>query len=93
MGYGDGPRGTLQAYPDVYARGAVDYVPWLGTGDDADAGPCFVPGDLDQCNGPQTCTAPGVCDAPDLPDGTCPLFMGVRVANAPALGQARCDGD
>ena len=61
------PGGTGGVITSV---GAVDYVPWLGTGNDADAGPCFVPGDLDQCNGPQTCTAPGVCDAPDAPDGT-----------------------
>lgn len=54
----------------IVAAGPVDYVPWLGTGNDADAGACFVPGALDQCNGVQTCTAPAVCTAPPLADGT-----------------------
>ncbi|MCW5890315.1 MAG: hypothetical protein KIT14_07155 [bacterium] len=54
----------------IAATGPVDYVPWLGTGADADAGPCFVPGGLDQCNGVQTCTAPATCSAPPLADGT-----------------------
>lgn len=54
----------------IASSGPVDYVPWLGTGVDADAGPCFVPGALDQCNGVQSCTAPGTCTAPPLADGT-----------------------
>jgi hypothetical protein len=61
------PGGTGGA---IATSGPVDYVPWLGSGDDADAGPCFVPGGLDQCNGVETCTAPGTCAAPPLADGT-----------------------
>lgn len=61
------PGGTGGA---IVSAGPVDYVPWLGTGTDADAGPCFVPGALDQCNGVQTCTAPASCSAAPLPDGT-----------------------
>jgi hypothetical protein len=48
---------------------AVDYVPWLGSGSDADAGTCFVPGDSGECVGVSTCDPINGCTAPPTNDG------------------------
>lgn len=68
----------------------VDYVPWLGNGNDADAGTCFVPGDSGECTGPSlcdqsSCTAPPINDGGSCDDG---LFCnGADTCNAGACDQ------
>ncbi|MBY0278353.1 hypothetical protein K2Z84_23740 [Candidatus Binatia bacterium] len=47
----------------------VDYEPWLGTGADADAGTCFVPGDSGECAGPSLCDVINGCSAAPINDG------------------------
>lgn len=47
----------------------VDYIPWLGSGNDADAGTCFVPGDSGDCVGVATCDPIDGCTAPPTNDG------------------------
>jgi hypothetical protein len=48
---------------------AVDYIPWLGNGNDSDAGTCFAPGDSAECAGPSTCDPINGCTAPPINDG------------------------
>lgn len=48
---------------------AVDYVPWLGSGNDADAGTCFVPGDSGPCAGLALCDPDNGCTAPPINAG------------------------
>jgi hypothetical protein len=69
----------------------VDYIPWLGTGNDADAGTCFVPGDSGECTGPSTCDPVNGCSAAPTNDGgSCDdgLFCnGADTCNAGACDQ------
>src|SRR5690606_15336117 len=66
---------------------AVDYVPWLGSGNDADAGTCFVPGH----SGPSAGLPLG---APDDGGSAPPLNAGVVCNPAGNAGEqdAFCDG-
>lgn len=64
----------------------VDYVPWLGSGNDADAGTCFVPGDSGTCAGPSSCDQMG-CTAPPANAGAvCDVAVGACEQDA------LCDG-
>lgn len=68
----DNPSGTgaaIGATGGVAGSPVVDYVPWLGSGNDADPGSCFVPGDSGECMGVSTCDPVDGCSAPPTNDG------------------------
>jgi len=48
----------------------VQFEPWLASGDDADDGPCFVPGGAAECRTLSTCTIDDGCGDDPAPDGT-----------------------
>lgn len=58
-----GTRAAIVATGGPAGSPVFDYVPWLGNGDGADAGTCFVPGDAaeDCFVGPVECDAIGSC--------------------------------
>jgi len=81
----------------------VDYIPWLGTGNDADAGTCFVPGDSGECTGPSTCDPINGCSGAPINDGgacddglfcngadTCNAGACDQHAGDPCTGGAEC---
>ena len=82
---------------------AVDYIPWLGSGNDADAGTCFVPGNSDECVGPSTCDPVNGCSGAPVNDGgacddgqfcngadTCNAGACDQHAGDPCTGGAEC---
>ena len=64
----------------------VDYVPWLGSGTDSDAGTCFVPGVSGICAGPSSCDQFG-CSAPPANAGAV-----CNAASDVCEQDALCDG-
>ena len=69
VGNPSGTGGAIGATGGPVGSPVVDYVPWLGNGNDADAGTCFVAGDSGECAGPSTCDPINGCTAPPTNDG------------------------
>ena len=69
VGNPSGTGGAIGATGGPVGSPVVDYEPWLGSGNDADAGTCFVPGDSGDCSGVATCDVLNGCSAPPANDG------------------------
>ena len=69
VGNPSGTGGAIGATGGPVGSPVVDYVPWLGNGNDADAGTCFVVGDSGECTGPSTCDPINGCTATPINDG------------------------
>lgn len=82
----DNPSGTggiIGAGGGPVGSGNPDFSPWLGSGDDASAGPCFVPGGAAECRTIPTCDEIDGCSDSAAPDGTV-CGGGLFVCNAGA---------
>lgn len=65
-----GAGGVIGAGGGPVGSGVIDFSPWLASGDDDDAGPCFVPGGAAECRTVGTCDEIDGCTDSPAPDGT-----------------------
>lgn len=65
-----GTGGVIGASGGPLGSGVIDFSPWLGSGVDDDAGPCFVPGGAAECRTLATCDEIDGCSDAPAPDGT-----------------------